>query len=80
MTIIGYIDNVSSAKEMDGSDGVIIVANSWGIQFADNGIFYITYNFLLSPITPIKALYIVSPNKNYINLYNKFLNLKNNIK
>ena len=76
MTIIGYIDNVPSAKKIDGSDGVIIVANSWGIWYADNGIFYITYNYLASPVSPIDDLFIVCPSKKYTNLYSKYMKLK----
>lgn len=51
MALVGYVDRVDAAKQIDGSDGVFIFINQWGENFATNGYVYITYNFFLSNMT-----------------------------
>jgi len=48
VTIIGYIDNVPSAYQLDGSPGVFVFQNSWGKNWGHNGLGYVTYRFLIN--------------------------------
>jgi hypothetical protein len=48
MVLCGYINNVPAAYEADGSTGVFIFRNQYSINFANNGLGYITYNYLFS--------------------------------
>lgn len=48
IVIVGYLDSVATAKEVDESDGVFIFVNQWGTQFATNGYGYITYNYFFN--------------------------------
>jgi C1A family cysteine protease len=43
---LGYDDSI---KFPDGSQGGIIVRNSWGTLWGDKGFFYMPYNFICSP-------------------------------
>ena len=48
VTIIGWDDNFKkenfAANNQPYNDGAYIVLNSWGTEFADNGVFYVSYD------------------------------------
>jgi len=51
VSIIGWDDNYSKTNFREGNqpknDGAYIVQNSWGTEFGDNGIFYVSYDDFL---------------------------------
>jgi hypothetical protein len=48
VTLVGYIDDVPAAKQIDGSTGVFIFRSSWGANWGTGGNGYITYNQMTS--------------------------------
>jgi hypothetical protein len=48
MVIVGYADNIDTAKKADNSSCVFKFVNQWARNFGDNGFGYITSNYLLA--------------------------------
>jgi hypothetical protein len=48
MVIVGYADNIDTAKKADKSTCIFKFVNQWSRNFGDNGFGYITSNYLLA--------------------------------